>query len=331
MINDQNLRECLDCRFIGGANDGGRAMAARDIETRYMLDTREYFSNIGIWPSMPMEVDTEGWLSNFTRGADRNLAADLLDSFLIISTKQCLTMVASAFHALSTTRGDFFEMAGDDYAAAWQEFRESVIVSFPASRSDPGGSGHLFVRHLRTLVHDPVRQILESAAAVQEISTSPDPRSIVFVDDFSGSGNQFLETWETKFALSSGEDASFASLTAAGKIEEAFFIPAIATWRAKQRILESAPSVQIRAAHVLPPRYSAREDPTSLVSPGARDALHELLRRYSVDAGYTEGGRWGYEDCALALSFEHKTPDNTLPIFNGGPERPASWKPLRSQ
>lgn len=305
-------------------------MSTWQVEARYIRDTREYFSNISVWPEWQTEVDPDGWLQNFRSAADKQLATSLLDSFLIISTKQCHAMVRSAFHSLSASRGDIFSMSGEQYRGVWEDFRASTIVSFPARRRDPGGSGHLFVREFKTILPNPTGQLLESESAVNEIAARDTSSTIVFVDDFSGSGNQFLETWAEKFSNSQGLENSFASLAATGKIDRAYFIPAIATWRARQQIKRFAPIVEVRPAHVLPPRYSAYERSTSLVPPRKWPALDAMLTRYSAAAGYSEAARYGYEDCGLALSFEHKTPDNTLPIFNGGPNRPPTWRPLRA-
>lgn len=305
-------------------------MSTWQVEARYMRDTREYFSDIGVWPEWQTEVDPDGWLQNFKSSADKRLATHLLESFLVISTKQCHAMVQSAFHSLSATQGDIFVTTGEQYRKDWDAFRSSVIVSFPARRRDPGGSGHLFVREFKTLVPDPTNQLLESESAVHEIAGRDEPTTIVFVDDFSGSGNQFMGSWAEKFKDRSGVGTSFIDLHKSGKIERAFFIPAVATWRAKQQINRFAPEVDVRPAHILPPRYSAFEPSTSLVPAGKRPALDSMLRRYAKDAGYSEKARYGYEDCGLAVSFQHKTPDNSLPIFNGGPNRPSTWRPLRA-
>lgn len=303
-------------------------MSASELEMSCIVETREYFSDIGVWPERPRQIDASGWLKNFRNEMDQRLAATLLDSFLVISTKQCSAMVKSAFHALSSMCGDMFDLDTDNYARAWDEFRDSVIVTFPKRRSDPTGSGHIFARAARELVPKPTLQILDPATAIRSILAAPASKPVVFVDDFSGSGDQFLETWFGQTA-SQMSKTSFSDLADEGRIASAYFTPAIATWRARQNVLSAAPFVRVLPAHVLPPRYSAAEPTCTLVPAADHDALDDLLLRYAKAAGYAPSARYGYQSCGLALSFEHATPDNTLPIFNGGPERPKSWRPLR--
>lgn len=305
-------------------------MPITDAEARFIVETREYFSNIGLWPDRPRHVNPHGWLANFSEGPDRRLAASLLDSFLMIRTDQCQTMATSAFHGLSASRGDVFASTPTANKQAWDEFRSSVIVTFPARRSDPAGSGHIFARAARSWVPNPDAQLMEPAMAVNHIAKASHPCTIVFVDDFAGSGNQFCDTWMAKFAVDGGTTTSFEGLANDSRLREVYFIPAISTWRAKMRIARTAPEVTVRPAHVLPPRYSAAEEDHTLVPPSDRAALNELLQRYAAPAGYDPSHPFGYEECGLAISFEHATPDNTLPIFNGGPKRPTTWRPLRS-
>lgn len=299
-------------------------------EARFIRETREYFSNIKLWPASPRDIDVDGWLSNFSEGDDRLLATSLLDSYLLISTDQCVAMVASAFHTLSGEGRDPFSLDYKDYKSEWDEFRSSVIVTFPASKSDPAGSGHIFARAAREWVVDAELQILTPADAVQRIVSSGERPPVVFVDDFSGSGTQFCGTWVKKFMTDDGSEYNFTALDKLGVLGETFFIPAICTWKAKREILKfSGGRVRVKPAHVLPPRYSAREPGHTLVPSGDHQALVDLLRRYANQAGYTPSQVFGYKEGGLALSFEHLTPDNTLPIFNGGPNRPNAWRALR--
>ncbi len=306
-------------------------MAVSAVEIEFTLDTRDFFSNVAIWPQQPREVDHRGWLGNFRDESDRAIAAQLLDSYLLISTAQAEKMMTSAFHSLAPTRADLFTSTPDEYQNAWSQFREHVAVTFPSHRNNPAGSGHLFVRAAREIVPDPAKQLFDPSALVVALASTKAPTRVVFVDDFSGTGNQFTSTWLQKHPLPDGSESSFAALALEGVIMEAFFIPSVATWRAKSRIAEMAPTVQVKPAHLLPPRYSAMDASTSLVTAESRGELHDFLVRYAASAGYSDQHVYGYEECGLALSFEHSTPDNTLPIFNGGPRRPAAWRPLRSK
>lgn len=304
-------------------------MALSNAEETFVLDTRRYFSNIAVWPRQPVDVNPRGWLSNFDR-ADRELATNLLDSFLLISTEQSTKMVSSAFHALAASQHDMFELSSSEYQSAWTDFRSRILVTYPARPNDPAGSGHIYARAARSLVAAPDQQLFDPPALVQRLTSTATAATVVFVDDFSGTGDQFCDAWARDHSTADGSVTSFAALSDEGRIAEAIFLPAIVTASAKAHIARFCPAVDVRPAHVLPPRYSASDPDTTLVPAPLRAGLDDLLVRYADRAGYSAAGRYGYGDCGLAISFEHATPDNTLPIFNGGPMRPSAWTPLRS-
>lgn len=306
-------------------------MSLSDVDVAFILDTRDFFSNAAIWPEQPREIDHQGWLENFTGSHDRSIAANLLDSYLLISSKQAEKMVTSAFHSLAPLQGDMFSSDTSKYQRDWDDFRAKIAVTFPARRNDPAGSGHMFVRTARTFVQDRTTQLFTPDNLIISLASNMTPRPVVFVDDFSGSGDQFVATWHRPHTLSDNTTHSFASLAAEGAISQVYFIPAIATVSAKTTLRQMAPEVCLRPAHLLPTRYTATSPTTSLVAANLRNDLHSFLVRHAEKAGYPEDHVYGYNDGGLALSFEHATPDNTLPIFNGGTNRPTSWRPLRSK
>ncbi|WP_454173123.1 phosphoribosyltransferase-like protein [Microbacterium maritypicum] len=306
-------------------------MSLSEADVGFILDTRDFFSNAAIWPQQPREIDHQGWLENFSDSHDRSIAANLLDSYLLISSAQTEKMLISAFHSLAPLQGDMFCSDPSTYQQDWDAFRSSIAVTFPSRRNDPAGSGHMFVRTARTFVLDRATQLFAPEDLVASLASSAVPRPVVFVDDFSGSGDQFVATWRRNYTLPDDSTHTFASLAAAGLISQVFFIPSIATASAKTTLRTMAPEVCLLPAHLLPTRYSATSPVTSLVSPELRDDLHDFLVRHADRAGYSASHVYGYKDGGLALSFEHGTPDNTLPIFNGGTNRPSSWRPLRSK
>lgn len=306
-------------------------MSLSDVDVGFILDTRDFFSNAAIWPQQPWDIDHQGWLGNFSGSHDRSIAANLLDSYLLISSAQAEKMLLSAFHALAPLQGDMFASDPTEYQQDWNEFRATIAVTFPARRNDPGGSGHMFARTARTFVHDRATQLFTPESLVESLASGSESRPVVFVDDFAGSGDQFVATWRRVHRLPDNSTHSFASLAAEGAISQIFFIPPIATVSAKKTLRELAPEVRLMPAHLLPTRYSATSPTTSLVSPELRDDLHDFLVRHAEKAGYSKEHVYGYNDGGLALSFEHGTPDNTLPVFNGGRSRPSTWRPLRSK
>ena len=134
------------------------------------------------------------------------------------------------------------------------------------------------------------------------------------VDDFAGSGEQFIKTWSRMYQMSDGSQASFESMASLAGAD-VYYIPTVATEHAVRRIQLAAPSVRLRTAHLLTDHYSA-VDPHSVVFPDAlRPEARDFVARTSAQAGIPSSMELGWDDLALALAFEHSVPDATLPIL----------------
>lgn len=238
-------------------------------------------------------------------------------------------MICSAFHNLSSSIGDVFAHPPQQLVDSWQTFLAETLISYPSEPNNPAGSGNIASRIVREEIGIPNSRLFVPEALVSHIVGSKKPPTIVFVDDFAGTGLQFTDTWVRKHIVN-GREYSFASLALDKKILRVYFTPAICTSSARRAILDLNPIIAVEPAHILPPQYSAKEWNTRLVPSNLTSKLDEFLRKYAPNAGYDAEHRYGVGECGLAISFEHSTPDNTLPVFNGGPRKPSSWTPLRS-
>ena len=289
-----------------------------------VIATREYYSRIGVWPRQPFEIDPKGWLANFSGKRDVEIAVALLDSFMFINEQQTFKMFETAFAALAS-EPYISGLPGADLETQWGNFRRRALVSFPTDDQDSAsGSGYRFVRMARQKLNLPDGQLLDPGQLVVHLSRQTEARPIVFVDDIVGSGNQFTDTWTREVVL---EDGSVTSLeTEAVRLNcHVFYAPAVCTAVGLSAINMRAPQVRVRAAHFLPSVYSANHPNTLLVPNEMRAELVPFIKRHSARAGISQFATFGWGDLALALAFEHSTPDLALPIFTA--ERPG-WRPL---
>ena len=141
---------------------------------------------------------------------------------------------------------------------------------------------------------------------------------VVFVDDFVGSGEQFLKTWERPYPCCGGQ-ASFKQISV-NSSATFFYCNAMATDYGCSRIHASAPEVKLSTGNVIPESYSL-VSPVSLLWPeqirAEGIALVEAVGRrlgYTADDG-GEGDWRGFHQLGLALAFEHSIPDANIPIF----------------
>ncbi|ODP38762.1 hypothetical protein BFL28_13255 [Sphingomonas turrisvirgatae] len=152
---------------------------------------------------------------------------------------------------------------------------------------------------------------------------------LLFVDDFVGSGEQFVRTWQREYDLPGGARNSFEALAELSPATF-FYCNAMTTDYGLKRINRFIPEVTVSAGNIIPDRYSLA-DPASLLWPKAIRAdgiaLVEAIGRrlgYGADDGSEQDWR-GFHKLGLALAFQHSVPDANLPIFftdrNG-------WRPL---
>jgi hypothetical protein len=163
------------------------------------------------------------------------------------------------------------------------------------------------------------------AAEVLDRLLQAGPGFVLFVDDFVGSGDQFVRTWRRPYDLSTGNSTSFESLARTGRGDRFYYCPLVCTTKGHARIQRACPEVQLRPVHLLPPQYSALAQHSVLWPSHSASAGRRLIRAASLRAGISEGEWKGYANLGLALAFEHSVPDATLPLFywekNG-------WQPL---
>ena len=155
---------------------------------------------------------------------------------------------------------------------------------------------------------------------------------MIFVDDFVGSGIQFVTTWNRPYSLSGGVTHSFKSI-AAIRTSQVYYSTVLATSAGASFIRSQCPSVVLTAAHELDPRYSLLHPecvfwPESL-RPTALEFLRIASRRGGMpDTDGTDVDDWqGFHKLGLGLAFEHGIPDATIAMLRWNKN---GWQPLYS-
>ena len=204
-----------------------------DVDTASAIDTRRQLSYDAVWPSS-RQLDIDGWLNNFEDGRDREIAVSILLSHVHLNEEQIKYSVASTIRTLSTDKR--FGKASDR-PAAWRAFLQTVWFSYPESRAnDITASGHLFMRVIESL-GIPEAHIFAPSVLLKELITKG-PRDVIFLDDLTGTGNQFVQHWSRKYSLPIGKH-SLADAAEDGRISSAYFLPVVATEDSKNRIESS--------------------------------------------------------------------------------------------
>ncbi len=287
-----------------------------------VLDACDRLIDLAIWPRGKIEY--RGWLQNFER-ADRPLAVQMLSRFTFLSHALVDRLFVSAFHDVSNHVGQ----RGQDFPtrqAKWQAFcAQAIVVPVMGERPNPSDSGWGFARKARQLLGIAEGKLMHPQEAVEAIaagSTAP----IVFVDDFVGSGDQFLRTWRRRHETLLGIQ-SFAQLSAA---MPAFYCNVFMTQYGRDRIARSAPTVRLLTGNMIPLDHNHACFDSVIWPAGQVTSGIRLARRVGHSLGYsaTDGGLrdWrGYHRLGLGIAMEDSVPDANLPLFF---EDANGWQPL---
>ena len=290
-----------------------------------VVAARNFLSASGVWPP-PVRVDVDGWLNNFDT-SDREVAHRLLELFVFYNNDLLRKLVTTAFMRIGSL--DLDEENASSHEDRWNDFLSSVVLSYPASvPPNPSDSGHLFVRVIRDHFGISESQLLGPLDLVKRLSVAKKPFPLVFVDDFSGTGNQFVRSLNQPLRVSWWRrKTSIAKQLHRLRPERAFAVFGISSISARREMLRnahlrvSAGNQLDESASILTPRHNPDEEVERL-------ELMDLVERYSVKAGISAADIFGYKSSGLTVGFEHGIPNNTLPIFT---KESATWKPLISK
>ena len=233
----------------------------------------------------------------------------------------------SAFHSLSNHRPRGW-WTRPEANRVWNEFLASAYITIVQGESaNPADSGFLFARKARQILGMPEEQLLfpdQALKAAADGFVGP----MIFVDDFIGSGEQFIKTWTRRRSIPGHGRISFEDLPRNSR-HPFVYCSAVLTEYGRSRILRACPTVKLVTGNVIPDTYSWTSAFSILWPDHERDAGIEFIRRVSAKIGLGDdaGGErdWrGFHMLGLGVAFEHSTPDATLPIFHWT----ETWRPL---
>jgi hypothetical protein len=286
------------------------------VDRAWVLGKCDSFVDFQLWP-IQTTLNPEGWLKNFLSD-ELEHAYHLLNSFTFYSEQLVRELFLAGFQNISCIR----RKPGLSFAeqqSAWRSFCSEVLVTFvTGEQPNPTDSGHLFTRIVRQHLRISERRIVEPQVALRSL-VEGSQKPILFVDDFVGSGAQFVATWRRPYDVGMVGHMSFERF-ANWKGGAYYYCPAICTALGTREISNYCPTVQLSPGNMLGRRYSAVEPdsvvwPENLLPTGA-SFIETASRRAGIPA--TDGGRndWrGFNKLGLCVGFNHSVPDATLPLF----------------
>lgn len=289
-----------------------------DIVVKESIAKCEVLKRAGLWLPEPHMRPT-AWLKNFDED-DREIAAFLLDKFTFYNSRLTDSLFRASYHSIAD--GMPKGPQAPNREALIKSLDVAAFTPVRGERPNPTDSGYLLCRKARQVIGAPESCILDTNEALDHAYQGG---TIIFLDDFVGSGDQFIHTWKR---VSNGK--SFADAHAQVSFA-AIYITLVATDFGLANIHRSAPSVAVCATHVLEPKSTLN----GLVAHSSqlKVEVDAFLNRYATrlrpEETYIANNLaylcYGYKTRGLLLAFEHTVPDATLPIFwSPG----TNWEPL---
>lgn len=169
------------------------------VNESFVLTKCDYFVDVQVWPLSDL-CNPRGWLNNFMQD-EKIFAHQLLNAFMFFRSQVMDAMFVSAVQGLSEEL-----CAGHPFAAAqriWRSFVDAVLITrVTGDNPSDTDSSYQYSRLARQILNISEDQIVSPAECVRTLLT--EVRPVVFVDDFVGSGDQFVKTWHRKIEVPGG-------------------------------------------------------------------------------------------------------------------------------
>jgi hypothetical protein len=282
----------------------------------------DYFTDVQLWP-ISSHLNVQGWLGNFSPD-EMNHAVHLLNGFNYYSSSLVGEMFAAAFHSLcQIVLSPQQPLASAE--ADWQRFRNDVLVTYVTGETpNPTDSGFAFARRARQDLGLDERQIIHPNEALSRVSSGT-ASWLLFVDDFVGSGDQFISTWQREYDDAPLGAQSFRAIASSGTSARFIYCPVICTQIGYDAIKLTCPQVLVRPCHVLGAEYRVVGKDSMFWPPKLLDSAWQFVLTASKRAGISEHDALGHNALGMAIAFEHSVPDATIPIIY---HKTDTWCPL---
>ena len=278
-----------------------------DVYVKEVIARCEALKRAGMWLSEPA-IRPRAWIENF-EDTDKKVAAQLLERFVFYNQRLTDSLLTASFNSMSDGLDKGPSAPSKDQLL--QALPNAIFTPVSGETPNPTDSGYFLCRRTRQVLNVDEALIKATPEALKAAATG---LPIIFVDDFIGSGDQFLTTWQDS---SSGD--SFEEIQKkVGFI--AIYVSLVGTDTGIANIFKAAPTVAVCVNHKIDSRgtlWGIRNK-----NPPLYQQIDLFLRKYvprltPLDAYMHKGDYllYGYKDRGLFFAFEHSVPDATLPIF----------------
>jgi hypothetical protein len=273
----------------------------------------------GIWGDFD-PARLERWFNLFRNDLDQYFAACLLDVLVFRSRPQTEALMLNVFQRAIPDQLRLYEPALGPASDWWERLQSNAdphVRVVPVLRVDdpPTKSAPVLARLYRQRLHVNERWMIWPWKIKD--ATQDGVSAFLFIDDFLGSGTQFIRFFK-HFHLDALPDDAYL-----------LYAPLAAHRRGIQNIRGAINSVHVVSSEVLGDEHSVFESASpcfrdDVNTPAAARAYYRMFLRqhhFDLDVRYREG----FGRLALTYAFAHATPNNCLPLLWYESD---SWAPL---
>lgn len=270
----------------------------------------------GLWDiRMPR---LESWNKQFCGPEEQFFAACLLDQLIFRTSQQFEAGLRSLFR--SNLNGTIFLDVQDLHLSQLISGRNDPklrLVPVICETDPPTKSGPLVLRRLQRILQIYQKWMCWPWQATEGIGKSG-VETVIFVDDFLGSGHQFVKFFKHWGFHEHTEGVRY------------FYAPVVAHQQGIDHLASQLPALRVVPAETLGESHAffsngvwERLGQGSVSAEDAKAWYMNFACQKSLDPEAV--GSLGYGDLALTFGFSHSTPNNSLPILW---YETAGWQPL---
>lgn len=311
-------------------------MIKEDEIQRHLRISQDMWSDLVMLQSWPKQryFNPKEWIKNFKK-SEIPFALRLIDNMTYYSDEMSRALFKSAFHRLCKSILQNESCVHYNQASnSWQLFRNSAyVIPISGETPNPSDSGFRYARYARDLCRIPEHNILTLKDAISIVQNGR-PAKLIFVDDFLGSGEQFLKTWTKKIDVG-GTLRSLANTVGSNNQIEVYICTIISTEYAIKNIQTILKRAVISPAHIFTNYHSVlsdnsyiwREDMKTEGPQFIQDISTRLgIRDLDGELGDNDEICWrGFKKLGLCVAFQDSVPDASIPLLNFSSEE---WQPL---
>lgn len=273
-----------------------------------------------IWENSISKKDLEEWFNNFRGKAadtaeEREIARDLVLNFIYYNEKEIKYLCKSAYIIFQQRRIRELVLKRNSIDTAYSLFnRELKSKKYRFSHIGRASESGGYILYL-------FRQINELPLYLffkDEEEINSDVSSLIFVDDFFGTGQTAVDFWNSQPIQNIA--GRFPSIK--------LYYMALAALKKGVDNVEKYTNFKVICPEIFDEEYRVFSD-KSFIFPEKkkRESAKQVCKIYGEDL---EGKKYalGYKDSEALIGFHHNIPNNTLPIIWSDKKR---WFPLFSR